>query len=263
MREEDLIKELENLKIPEIEIKSHKKRLKAALLSSEYFQRPDFFRIFKKSIVFTAPILSLIIVLGFFVIKPELNEANALKLARNNPEIKRLLEEKNMVLGDVKVSGDKAYVLLNQAQTELIGQEIIALKFEEEGEQNIEGAIIEVDIKKREIVKIAPIEGKDVFLLKAQDKEIAKEIVDSELMLKEIIPREAKIEKIQSSLPKKLSLIKEDGNIRAVLHPESKKEANVYYVFDGKKWVVQVNLTERKVKEIKYSFGNINSKGRK
>jgi len=38
MKKEDLIKKLENLKTPEIEIQSHKQRLKMALFNSGYFK---------------------------------------------------------------------------------------------------------------------------------------------------------------------------------------------------------------------------------
>lgn len=47
MEEKDLIKKLETLELPEIELKSHKENLKMALLNSDYFKKQDFFEIFR------------------------------------------------------------------------------------------------------------------------------------------------------------------------------------------------------------------------
>ena len=38
MKQEELIKKLENVDLPEIEVQSHRRRLRMALLQSQYFE---------------------------------------------------------------------------------------------------------------------------------------------------------------------------------------------------------------------------------
>lgn len=272
MQEEDLIKKLEKIELPEIEIQSHRIKLRMALLNSACFKRLSFFEILKKSLIFAPPVLAslvLLIILGVTVIQPKLNEAKALDIAKNNPEIKKLIEENNMVLGEVRIEEGKAYILLSPAEEikQAAGENpVIKIQKTEkkEGEpENIEGAIIEVNISRKEVSKINPIKGDDVAPLADKERESAKEIAESEEILKEIIPQGAKVEKIQSSLPQKISLNKKDNKIEAVPQSKIEKKARVYYILDGKKWVIKVNLNEKRVEEIKYSSEDNNSNDNK
>ncbi len=68
MEEKDLIKKLENIEVPEIKIKSHRKNLKVALLSSDCFQKRDFFQVFKKPLAIAVPALILLLLLGVNII---------------------------------------------------------------------------------------------------------------------------------------------------------------------------------------------------
>jgi len=255
MKEEDLVKKLENIEIPETEIQSHKRRLKMALMNSDYFQRLSFFKIFRKYLVFVVPALTLLIILGITVIQPRLIKAKVLKLVENNPEIRKLIEEENMFLGEVKVQGKKAYVLLNSPLPEPVEEKTFTVKIQESQEdkiEEIEGAIIEVSLKQEKIAKINPIKGEDVFPLADEEKELAKEIVEAEEIIQEIIPKEAKIEKIHPSLPKKLRLIEKDNGVKVVPRSNSQKAVQIHYIFNGKKWVVKINLSEKRVEEIQY-----------
>lgn len=266
MEEKDLIKKLENIRVPEIEIKGHKKELKMALFNSDYFQKRDFFQVFKRSLAFAVPALALLLILGFNIIEPRLAEANALRLAMNNPEIKRLMEENNMVLSDVKVSGGKAYVLLKpQEKTESGQEKDSSIKIEKakgDEAEDIEGAIIEISLEKKQVIKINPIEWEEIAPLNDEEKEKAKEIVKENEILKDIIPKEAKLEKIKSSLPQKIGLIEKNNEAKVVPRPDTEKKAKVHYNLEGKEWVVKVDLAKKKVEEIKYSLENQNFKGR-
>lgn len=266
MKKEDLGKKLENIEIPEIEIQSHKRRLKMALMDSDYFQKSSFFKIFRKYLVFAVPALALLIILGITIIQPKLIKAKVLKLVENNPEIRKLIEEKNMFLGEVKIQGEKAYVLLNSPLSEPVKEKTFTVKIQEDQEdkiEEIEGAIIEVSLKQEKIAEINPIRGEDVFPLADEEKESAKEIVEAEEIIQEIIPKGAKIEKIHSSLPKKLRLIEKDHGVKVVPQPNSQKTVQIHYIFNGKKWVVKINLSEKRVEEIQYSPNKEHSKGRK
>jgi hypothetical protein len=173
MEEKDLIKKLESIRVPEIEIKSHRKNLKMALLNSDYFKKRNFFQAFGRSFAVAVPVLALLLFLGVNIIEPRLAEANALKVAMSNPEIKKLIEENNMVLSEVKMSGGKAYILLNSP-----GQEKDpSIKIKKAKDEEIEGAIIEVNLEQKQVTKINPIEWEEVAPLDDNDKESVKEIV--------------------------------------------------------------------------------------
>jgi hypothetical protein len=258
MENEDLMKNLEKIELPEIEIQSHRAKLRMALLNSDYFKKTNFFEVFKKYFIFATPALVLLAIFGITVISPKLNEAKAFTIAGNNSEIKRLIEENNMVLSDVKIDGNKAYVLLNpieETKQTIGGDSIIKVQKTTEKEnkaENIEGAIIEINLGKKEVVEIKPIKGDDIVPLADKEKESAKEIADSEEVIKNIISQEAHVEKVQSVLPQ-VNLTEKDHKIEVVAQPVSEKEANVHYELDGKKWVVKVNLDKKKVEGIKYS----------
>lgn len=266
MEEKDLIKKLGNIRVPEIEIKGHKKNLKMALLSSDSFQKRDFFQLLRKPLTVAVPVLVLLLLLGFNVIEPRLAEANALRLAMNNPEIKNLIEKNNMVLSDVKVSGGKAYILLKPQEKTESGQEkdpsIKIEKAKENEIEDIEGAIIEVSFEQKEVTKVDPIEWEEVAPLDDKEKESVRDIVKENEILKDIIPKEAKIEKIKSSLPQKIGLIEKDNEAKVIPRPNTEKKAKVHYSLEGKEWVVKVDLAKKKVEEIKYSLENQNFKGR-
>lgn len=271
MGNEDLIKNLEEnlekIEIPEIEIQGHKTRLRMALLNSNYFKNPGFLEILRKYLVFAVPVftLFLLIAAGTIIIQPKIAETKALAIAKNNPGIKELMEKNNMVLSEIKIEDGKAFILLSPAEEIKQGVEknpVIKIQKTGGGEnesENIEGAIVEVNINQKEVSKISPIKGDDIAPLIEEEKESAKEIAESEEVIKEFIPEGAQVEKVQSFLPQKISLTKKDNKIEAVSQPEVEKKAQIYYTLDGKKWVVKVNLNEKRVEEIKYSSENFDS----
>ena len=91
MKQDDLIKKLENIEIPEIEIQSHKQRLKMALLTRLNFAKQNFGgqdsgyfwnKIMLKKLVPAGVALALILVVGFSVIQPKLQIARAMEIAK-------------------------------------------------------------------------------------------------------------------------------------------------------------------------------------
>ena len=259
MEKEDLMKNLEKIELPEIEIQSHKAKLRMALLNSDYFKKTNFFEVFKKYFIFATPALVLLIIFGITVISPKLNETKAFTIAGNNPEIKRLIEESNMVLSDVKIDGNKAYVLLNPVgeTKQIMGGDSVIKVQKTTKKENIEGAIIEINLGEKEVIEIKPIKWNDIAPLADKEKESAKEIADSEDVIKSIISQEAHVEKVQSVLPQ-VNLTEKNHKIEVVAQSVSEKEANVHYELNGKKWVVKVNLDKKKVEGIKYSSENDN-----
>ena len=259
MKDEELIKKLEGVRFPEIEIQSHKAGLRFALLNSDYFRKPDYVGIFRKSLAFSVPALTLLIITGVLVIGPKLTEARVLGIAKNNPEIQKLMKENNMIFSEVKIKDDIAYVLISAPQEnkrlEKNNSSIIIQKFEK-NDNSVEGAIVELNLKENKVVKINLIKGEEVAPLIEGEKESAREIVESEEVVGNMIPEGAKIEKIQSSFPQKIQLLEKDNSVQVVSKPESDRKASVHYNLDGKEWVIQVNLDEKRVEEIEYSSYN-------
>jgi hypothetical protein len=256
MKDEELIKKLEETDFPEIEIKSHKAGLRFALLNSDYFKKPDYINIFRKSLAFSVSALAIFVIMGFFVIGPKLTEARVLGIAKNNPEVQKLMKENNMVFSEIKIRGDIAYVLINAPQENKKAEQknsAIIIQKVEKIDNNVEGAIVELNIKENKIIKINMIRGEEISPLVEGEEESARDIVESEEVVGNIVPKEAKIEKIQSSLPQKIQLFEKDNFVQAVPQPESERKASVHYSLDGKEWAIQVNLDEKRVEKIEYS----------
>jgi hypothetical protein len=268
MENQDLVKKLEDIKLPEIETRSHEARLRMALLNSDYFKRPGFWETLKKYSVFAAPALALFVILVFTVVRPKLTEAKVLGIAKNNPDIQKIIEDKNMVLGEIKIKDDKAYVLLSRSSdTENVTKKNSGIKIQKTSSSTREyaaGAVIEVDLKQKKVNRINSINREEINSLNNKEKKSAEDIANSNEIIGDIIPSGAKIEKIQSSLSQKIHLEEKGDGVKAVSEDKNNKKADVQYDLNGRKWVVKVNLEEKRVEEINYSSDNQenNNKGR-
>ena len=104
MKEEDLIKKLEEIKLPEIEIKSHRERLKLALLESylRETKKGELFGFLRKAIPATAFLVISCFLIFNNLIFPKYNLARAKEIALQNDEIKSWID-KGATIKDVKV----------------------------------------------------------------------------------------------------------------------------------------------------------------
>ena len=121
MKHEDLIKKLKNIEVPEIEIQSHKQRLKMALFTRLNFAKQNFGgqdsgyfwnKIMLKKLIPAGMALALILVVGFTLIQPKLQIARAMEIAKNDPQIQQLMKDYGVEIKEVKLQDGKAYVLL-------------------------------------------------------------------------------------------------------------------------------------------------------
>lgn len=250
MDDKDLIKKLNNLDLPDIEIKSHKDTLRMALISSGNFQRASFVGVFKKAFLVGAPAFGLLIFLAIVFIEPKITEARAIKIARQDPEVQRLMGENEISFKDVKIKDGKAYLLLKLPEEKQAGEKV---KNDSGEMDSSEGAMIEVNLNQNKVNNIKAIKGEEFSPLNSEEKEEAGEIAANEESIREILPRQAKIEKVQTLLPKNLRLSDKDHRVEVVSDEDSPKRAKVHYSSDGKKWIIQVNLTEKKVEGVRYS----------
>jgi hypothetical protein len=112
MKYDDLIKKLENLETPEIELPGHKHALKMALLNSGRFKERTIRDWAKILAPITAAVL-LIAVVGFFnVIQPRLQMAQAKEIAMSNPQVQELMEDNELKITEVELRNGEAFVLL-------------------------------------------------------------------------------------------------------------------------------------------------------
>ena len=245
MKKEDLIKQLENIELPEIEIQSHKQRLKMALLNQHqklHFgtgQDSGYFwnKIMLKKLVPAWVALALILVVGFTVIQPKLQIARAMEIAKNDPQIQQLMKDYGMEIKEVKLQKGKAYVLLtlpsppHQKPFGSGGKEKLpplpALKGEEEtamrrpsqfyityqdpktGEViESSGSIAEIDLKGKKVEKLEMVEATAIALapLTEEEKARAIEIAKSDAKIKEMLPADAEVVAVKPLPPLKLKI---------------------------------------------------------
>lgn len=271
---EELIKKLNSVKLPDIEIENHKKKLGLDLINSGYFKKSFFGNIFSKTIFLAAPATALLLILAITIVQPKLTEAKAMEIAKNNKEVKRILEEQNMEFGEIKIKDNKAYILINSTYDSDISHgnySDIRIKKTKNVNENIESAIIEINIEKKEIVKIDPIKSNNIPPLNEEEKKSAQNIILSEEIVSNIIPKEAKIEKV-IPIPQNVHIIEKDDGVEIVSDSGEEKKASIQYNLNGKKWSVKVNLHRERIEEIEYQSDyidddidkeNKNNKGRK
>jgi len=112
MKHEDLIKKLENLITPEIELSGHRQALKMALLNSRYFKQRTIMDWAKILAPVTAAVL-IISVVGFFnVIQPRLQMAQAREIVMNDLQVQELMEEYGLEITEVELQDGEAFVLI-------------------------------------------------------------------------------------------------------------------------------------------------------
>jgi len=122
MKHEDLIKKLENLKTPEIELPGHRQSLRMALLNSVHFKQRTVGDWAKILAPMTAAV-ALIAVMAFFnVIQPQLQIARAKEIAMNDPHVQALIEEYKLDIAGVKLRDGGVFVLLALPMAETYGQ---------------------------------------------------------------------------------------------------------------------------------------------
>jgi hypothetical protein len=242
MKEEELIKKLEKIKIPEIELPSHREGLKATLIEWKYFRKKgwEIFPSFKK-IGVLAGSLALILAI-FFIAKdfffPKNNLIVAQKIALKNPEIENLIKEGGEIK-DAEVLNSKAYFLIGKKEEVQKEAEKLPLKAEETKEIKEEMNLAEINLKEKKVSKIDKI-SPQIFPLDDEEKKLAQEIgkVDKEKVLK-----------IESLPTLEIELEKENKELK--LKPKEKK-ALIIYREGNEKWAKRINLTKREIEEIEF-----------
>ena len=291
MKKEDLTKKLENIKTPDIEIQSHKQRLKMALLTclhryAEHCRQDSGYfwnKIMLRRLVPTGVALALILVVALTVIQPKLQIAKAIEIAKKDPQIKELMEEYEVEIKQVKLQDGKAYVLLALPEEKL--PSVSALEGEETGSRKgmrgsrqffiayqdaktgkiIEssGSVAEIDLKAEKVKKLEMVEKMKINITPLTEKEKARaiEIAKSDPKIQEMIPGLEQREIIVKPLsPLKLRLDQDpdDGMEVTSADANEDKRANVIFKSDEHQDIITVNLTTGKVEgAVSFSTGRI------
>jgi len=255
MKSDNLTEKLSRIEVPEIEIQSHKAELRAALLSSRYFQKHSFSDVLRKCLIFTMPGLAVIAILGITVVSPKLSQAKVLNIAKNNPDIRKLMAEENMELGDLKIINGRAFVVLNSKIKENDDKENQSVNFQTTSISHLlrtEGAIVEVNIGKKEVVRINSINVSKFPPLNDKEKASAIQIINTGTSIESFVPKNAQIQEVASSLPKNIKLVQHNDEVEAIAEKENERRANVRYSFEDEEWIVGVNLDTQKVEDVRY-----------
>jgi hypothetical protein len=136
MREEELIKEMENVELPDIELQSHRRRLRMALLDAGYHQRrrryafPEIIIIFIKGVIetmikglvsrqpvwktATVSIIAVALVLGLSLTLPQSSNsvyAQAEEITQNDPGVKAALGGGEVQVVKIDITDNEGTVL--------------------------------------------------------------------------------------------------------------------------------------------------------
>lgn len=164
MKYEDLIRKLENLETPEIELPGHKQALKMALLSSGSFTGRTIMYWAKILAPVTAAVL-LIAVVGFFnVIQPRLQMAQAKEIAMNDPQVQELMEEYGLGITEVELQNGEAFVLVADQAASLesdTGGDILFVPGEGSpsvGNITVSGYILKVNLTEKKVTEFGKVD---------------------------------------------------------------------------------------------------------
>lgn len=165
MKDEDLIRRLEKVETPDIELAGHKQALRMALLSSGHFKPRT--RIGWAKIL--APVTAAVLVVafaGFFnVIQPRLEMAQAKDIAMSDAQVQELMAENGLGIAEVRLQNGEAYVLLD-SQAALLESERDGNAVPAGGEgwlaasnSTVSGYILKVDIAEGKVTEFGQVDN--------------------------------------------------------------------------------------------------------
>jgi len=247
MEEQDLIKKLEEVKAPEIELAGHKRKLRAYLLSQ--YSKREVFSFFRKALPMGFAFIILLALVFETSIFQRPDIVTAKDIAMKDPRFKALIEEGG-VIKETQLADSKAYILVSMAKPSEKPEEAILEIRQDKAmagkEESVGEFLIEIDFKKKEVSQIKELPLPDLFLSE-RDKEKITLISEESEAIKKAIPGEAAIEEIKPS-SSQTKLVKKGNKMEA----EPNIKATVIYKADGKKWQAMINFDENRVESIEF-----------
>lgn len=276
MKTEDLIKKLEKVDTPEIEISSHKSMLKKTLLEWKYSRKKTegWFFVMPQKILMPAGAL-IVAALIFFVASnlasPQYTMAEVRKIAMENPQIKNLISE-GASIKDIKIIDGKAYVLISPKEVPTFMDESSLTT--ESGQKEFRGALAEIQIKENKVSKIEDVLPQ-IILLTPQEEETAKKIITKlefpaakeqytgigsaiigSESAKTMETKTLQVEKVEAIPTYNLRLEKTNGEVKILPQNTKNEEVRITYKINGETKEGEINLPQEKVENIKVLEGN-------
>jgi len=244
MEEQDLIKKLETVRAPEIELAGHKRKLRAYLLSQ--YSKQEVFSFFKKALPMGFAFIILLALVFETSIFQGPDIATAKDIAMKDSRFKTLIEEGG-VIKDTQLADSKGYILVSlDKPKEVSYQDKTMAVSGTAGQESVSEFLIEIDFKGKKVSQIKKLPLPDLSLSE-QDKERITLISEGSEAIREAMPGEAVIEEIKSS-SFQTKLVKKGNNVEA----ESTIKATIIYRADGKKWRAMINFEENKVESVEF-----------
>ena len=245
MKEEKLIKKLENIELPDIELQSHQRRLRMALLSTGYLQRQRGVTILElvkskakggvdimiRGLVSRQPVwktaiasvLAIALIIGGTIALPGLTgqsaEALAAEIAENSPQVQAALGDGEVkVVKVIKIVDGKGTVICEGTMGRLV--------------------TAEVDLKTKEVTEVVTMPE-----LTAADNQEAIDIAKADPRVKELLDMGAMIGKVSPMYSWGCRMNAETGELEEF----SETLVRVEIEWVEKNYVAHVDLTEGKV----------------
>jgi len=252
MKEEELIKKLENIELPRIEVQSHQRRLRVALLQSQYFEEhPRGVAVLKskmqggidtmKGLISWRPVwkpalvgaLAIALIVSFaLIIPPHLGqsplgqspEVLAAEIATNSPEVKAVLGEGEITIMGLRVTDGKGMVICGAKTSFPISAE--------------------VDLKAKKVTDIARLPIPELSKI---EEEEAISIANAEPKVKELLDNGAIIGKVYPAILSGI-ITREDWEYKSEV--VITKMACVAIELGDESWGILVDFNSRKVNRI-------------
>ena len=245
MTEEELIKKLESIDFPKIEVESHRRQLRMALLQSQHFEEQpekvaalksrlkggiDTMRrliswrpMWKPVLVVTAAIA---LIVGSALFVPSLfapsPQALAADIAQNSPEVQEILGDGSIIVKKVQVMDSVGQVVCEASVGTF--------------------ALAEVDLEGGKLIKVEKIKMPE---LTGEEEARAIEIAKANPEVQELLDKGARIDKV-FPLFGMIALSKESGETKI----ETSVGATVALALDSEKWIVHVDLDKGEAERI-------------
>jgi len=258
MKEEELIKKLESVKLPQIELESHRRRLRTALLNFEYFKEQQKVGAFTQAkskmkggidmlrrLISWRPVwkpalvsaLAIALIVGSALFVPSLvgpsPEVLAAEIAQNSPEVKLLLGDNKITIMGLGVENGEAMVICVAAT-----RPPVAAKVDLKAKKVTD--VVEVSVPK--LSKAGREEA--INIAKADPK--VKELLDKGATISEVYPA------ILSSITRlKFTSVSSGGTSEGYgLDATRSKMACVAIELGDESWGILINFDSRKVDRI-------------
>lgn len=255
MKEEDLIKKIERIELPEVELSGHRHKLRRFLMSRHSIEqkRGEVFSFLRPVLVggFAFAILLAVILNASFFTRPSL--ALAKEIALQDSRVRSLID-RGAIIKETELADNKGYLLVQLTESRpapASAEGSVFFSAKERGSLSPFGPnqavfLIEVDFKGKKVSDLKEIPNPLLSFSQAEEEAI-KEISQQSDAVRKMIPFEAKIKEIQP-VYSQLKLVNKGSRVE--VKPE--KEAVIIYKQNNKEWQGKINLGSSRVEKIEF-----------